>query len=143
MLSHIFPRHRDDFHPILQHLVHYGRNTFPYVLHRQHLATVCNIAAAGNNVGNIALHNQLMLSVWVDHKRQHLATVCNIAAAGNNVGNIALHNQLMLSVWVDHKDADDLAGVVKGNLIRLLVLGKELREMCLPSRHAAVKQRCL
>lgn len=108
MLSHIFPRHRDDFHPILQHLVHYGRNTFPYVLHRQ-----------------------------------HLATVCNIAAAGNNVDNIALHNQLMLSVWVDHKDADDLAGVVKGNLIRLLVLGKELREMCLPSRHAAVKQRCL
>lgn len=108
LLSHIFPRHRDDFHPILQHLVHYGRNTFPYVLHRQ-----------------------------------HLATVCNIAAAGNNVGNIALHNQLMLSVWVDHKDADDLAGVVKGNLIRLLVLGKELREMCLPSRHAAVKQRCL
>ena len=51
------------------------------------------------------------------------------------MGNIALHNQLMLSVWVDHKDADDLAGVVKGNLIRLLVLGKELREMCLPSRH--------
>lgn len=30
---------------------------FPRLSDRQHLATVCSIAAAGNNVGNVALHN--------------------------------------------------------------------------------------
>ena len=82
---------------VLQHLVHHGRNALLGVLHGQ-----------------------------------HLATVRNIAAAGNNVGNIALHNQLILPIWGGHKGADDLAGIVKGDLVRLLMPSKELRKMHLP-----------
>ena len=51
------------------------------------------------------------------------------------MGNIALHNQLILPIWGGHKGADDLAGIVKGDLVRLLMPSKELRKMHLPSRH--------
>ena len=51
------------------------------------------------------------------------------------MGSIALHNQLILPIWGGHKGADDLAGIVKGDLVRLLMPSKELRKMHLPSRH--------
>ena len=64
-----------------------------------------------------------------------LAPVGNEPAPGNDMRNIALYNELVFPVCVGHKGADDLAGIVKGNLVRLLMPGKQLREMRLPSRH--------
>ncbi len=54
--------------------------------------------------------------------------------------NVTFHNDLALAIAISHKGADKLAGIVKGNFVRLLILGQKVGIMGIHSRPGIVLQ---
>ena len=66
-----------------------------------------------------------------------------MAATGNDMPNVTFHNDLALAIAISHKGADKLAGIVKGNFVRLLILGQKVGIMGFTPGHSLTGKNCV
>ena len=57
--------------------------------------------------------------------------------------NVTFHNELTLAIYISYKGADKLAGIVKGNFVRFLILGQKGGIMCFTARHSLTGKNCV